>query len=188
MEILAEEPCGRTVPRNRLTTLSLYEYLTGIADEDKISADSLVLEKVNFLEVQLARGTEVTNKAPQWPIILIIALELYVTSNTPQFLRFVAATELVKAYGTLRNDDLAGAVMKTLRFGDRFVSVRLRRTKVTGAGHKQIWVEVHILKEMTVAFSGWINELKHLCALPDLVWDRDYWLPVPSDDLKSVLR
>ena len=36
LEILAEETCGRTVPRNQLATLSLYEYLAGIADEDKI--------------------------------------------------------------------------------------------------------------------------------------------------------
>ena len=50
--------------------------------------------------------------------------------------------ELVKGFVTLRNDDLKGAMMKSVQFGEKYFSMQLRRTQVTGAGHKMSWLQV----------------------------------------------
>ena len=75
-------------------------------------------------------------RATLWTLVLLIAIELFVVSERPKFLRFGASTELMKGYGTMRNNDLKGALTETLRSLGNGMTLQLRRSKVSGAGHK----------------------------------------------------
>ena len=93
-QTIAEEPCGRTVPRARLGAFALFEYLGGYKEDERLASIPLVAETVNYLEVSFSAGSKPTRKAPNWIIIVVIALELYVMSERAEYLRIVAATEL----------------------------------------------------------------------------------------------
>ena len=82
----------------------MFEYLGGYKEDERLASIALVAETVNYLEVSLSAGSKPTRKAPSWIIIVVIALELYVMSERAEYLRFTAATELLKGfwYGTQR--------------------------------------------------------------------------------------
>jgi hypothetical protein len=187
LRILAEEPCGRSVPRSKLCALSLLEHLGGYDEECRVSLDPLVMETVNALEVQLSRDAPETKKACLLPWIMMASLELYIKSFRPAFLRFVAAMELIKTWGTLRLDDTRGIMTASLRVDQRGVRMKIRRTKTTGAGRKMVWLPVMIDSSCDLTSTGWQQEFRTLIGNPDLVWDRGYAIPFPTDCLTKCL-
>ena len=67
LHIIAEETCGRTVPRSRLCALALLEHMAAVPEEDKVSSQTIVIETVTSLEVKLATGGHEVRKAPLIP-------------------------------------------------------------------------------------------------------------------------
>ena len=100
---------------------------------------------------------------------------------------YFAASDLLMAFGTMRNDDFNGALTKTLAFGRRGLALKLRRTKVSGAGRKTTWLTIYVDRHMTQAESDWMVELEELARTPAIMWPRDYWLPLPTSDLTGAI-
>ena len=71
LQMLADEPCGRTVPRTRLCALAMLEMLADADPDVRISSDRLVIETVNSLEVKLSVGAAEPLKALLIPLVLV---------------------------------------------------------------------------------------------------------------------
>ena len=189
LEMLADEPCGRTVPRTRLCALAMMEMFADFDPDERVSSDRLVIETVNSLEVKLGVNANEPIKATLVPLVLIMALELYTASNRKKFLRFVACNELLKVYGVMRGDDLKGLMTSSIRFGKHNVRLlKLRRTKSTGSGRKIEWLVVAVDYSCDLTSSGWLEAAEVLLKDPSLMWDRDYLMAMPHEDLEAALH
>ena len=142
--MLADEPCGCTVPRTRLCAMAMLEILADVDPEVRVSSDRLVIETVNSLEAKLSIGAAEPLKALLLPLVVVLSLELFVKSQRKKFIRFHAVCELLKIYGVMRGDDLKGLMTETIRFGQHSMRFKLRRSKSTGGGHKIEWLVVAI--------------------------------------------
>ena len=169
--------------------MALLEHFSGVPEPERVSNDTLVIETVRGLEVQLASATDTeVRKAALLPWLMVLATELYVASNRPPFLRFIAMVELWKVYATMRSDDTKGVMTSTVRFTSRGMKAKIRRTKSTGAGHKIEWMAIVIDAQCDLSASGWMAAAKDLFNNPALVWDRDYLVPHPTDCLEGAVR
>jgi hypothetical protein len=187
LEMLSAEPCGKSVPRARLAAISMFESFADVPHEQRISANKLVYETVNQIEVKLATALEEradVNKAALTPMMAVFALEIYVASGRAlPYLRFIATTMLIKIYAVLRGDDLRGAMASTIRLGSKGLRLKLRRTKSTGAGHKIQWMTIAVSTQCSVSKADWQSAAKTLLEDVALVWDRDYMVAMPNEDL-----
>ena len=77
LEELAAQPCGKTVPEAFCATLQFMERVAGIALEFRLGKQTAVLRTVEQLSAQLETGAPPSRKARPQPLILILALELW---------------------------------------------------------------------------------------------------------------
>ena len=127
-------------------------------------------------------------KAPNRAVVILLSRELYTALARLPFLQFIAGTKLIKLYGTLRSDDLRGALTELMRFTPRAFSMNLRRTETTGAAHKVLSIAVYVSREMSISDLDWMAALQEVITMAKLDWTRDYWVPLPCDDLTGAHR
>ncbi|CAL1153097.1 unnamed protein product, partial [Cladocopium goreaui] len=111
LEELAAQPCGKTVPEAFCATLQFMERVAGIALEFRLGKQTAVLRTVEQLSAQLETGAPPSRKARPQPLILILALELWVMNiSAARYTRAFAWAKLVKFWSSSRSDDLLGLV------------------------------------------------------------------------------
>ena len=95
-------------------------------------------------------------EARRYPVVLCVALELFLTdAENPLYLRFAAGVMLVRVWATLRFDDtkaITPAATQTLEHMWRY---ELARTKTTGPGRKRLTVHSYISKYAYFVVPGW---------------------------------
>jgi hypothetical protein len=114
LEMKFLQPCGRTVPFEVLKAVMLIEHLGRISP--KVSENILVQGAVESWTSALSVGAAATKKAPDFPLAMVIALELLVLDEEELlFLRWFAGVKLVKLGAGLRWDDTVGIPSTTLQ-------------------------------------------------------------------------
>ena len=99
LEELAAQPCGKTVPEAFCATLQFMERVAGIALEFRLGKQTAVLRTVEQLSAQLETGAPPSRKARPQPLILILALELWVMNiSAARYTRAFAWAKLMADY------------------------------------------------------------------------------------------
>ena len=177
------------MPRSRLAAVAMLEPIAGVDLARRVSYSPLVLATVNSLEVQLHVGAPETKKAPMWALAVILAMELFVTGpRASKYMKRHGIGELLKAFGTMRADDLKGMVVSTMARRNRGFECKLRRTKVSGAGRRTQWLHVFVSDHCSFSGKDWLGTLFALLQEEEFGYERDYFQPLPSRDFEGTVR
>ena len=170
------------MPRARLAAYSSLESIGGVPAENRVSLDPSVVATGNSLEMELSVGAPDTRKAPMLPLIIVLAIELYVVSTRAKYCRFHAHGELLCIYGTMRGDDLKGFQTGSCAIRKKGVEFKLRRTKTTGTDRKVQQLPVFISHECSFSRVPWQLEGTKLMEADSFNYVRDYYQPLPDPD------
>ena len=97
----AAGPCPRSVPQGIVDAVRFVEVAGGVPPEERLCSHPLVSAAVRDIGVSLAGGRgQVRRKAPQYPAIVLVALELFVAdSAVPAYRRVLAWALLLRVWG-----------------------------------------------------------------------------------------
>lgn len=188
LEELAAQPCGKTVPEAFLNTMAFMERVAGVPSGERLSKHVAVQRAVEQITCQLETGAAPPRKARPQPLMLLIALELWVMeTSVPRYCRALAWVKLVKFWTSSRSDDLAGLVPSSLQLNSRGLCGMLQRTKTTGPGKKVKWLPIFVDIEASFAGVPWLVTGFQLWQEDGMNFDRDYLLPLPAKDRQSCV-
>ena len=114
---LGEQPCVRTVPNAFLilTTLAFFERAADIPSDLRLSRRPIVTRTVDQLSSFSDMDAEPLRKARPQPLMLILALELWVLhEDASRSSRAFVCAKLVKFWSSCRCDDLLGLTFSTM--------------------------------------------------------------------------
>ena len=189
LEDLAAQPCGKSVPDAFMSTLAYMEKAAGVPGTDLLCAHPLVKKSAAQISAQLESEAPPPRKARPQPLLLLIALELWVVKgDAPRFSRALAWAKLVKFWSSCRSDDLAGLIPSSMTLDRRGLSAVLRRTKTTGPGKRVKWLPIFVDREASFSGAPWLEVGFHLWQQDGMNFDRDYLIPLPSADGQSCRR
>ena len=183
---------GKSWPSEVAATLAMMEKVAGFKKETCISDTAIwkgAISSIN-LELQSIRpgGQPAVKKAPQLPILHIIALELEV-ANTNQrlYFRLFCFVRLVKVWAALRTDDVFGICPRRLNLMSKVLRGILVETKTTGPGKRIKEVAFFVARDCRfVDQSDWMDiGMKLIETLPP---GRDFFLPQPNRAWDGVLN
>ena len=189
LDARAQEPCARTVPSSIVMALSFFEDCGGVPQPDRVSAHPVLIRAVKDIEVTLARGEgHVRRKAPHFPAMIVLSLELLIVDDeVSKYRRVYAWVTLVRVWAALRFDDSVHIRPDEIRYGEDGLEAIIRRTKTTGPGKRVSVLYAFVGPGAYVARADWLQVgfalFKDLGGLP-----RDYLLPMPSSDLEDFRR
>lgn len=182
--------CAKSFPSQFGTSLAYFERIAGGSESDHISRLPLWKDSLAAMQARLQEmpGTRAARKAPLFSVLMIIALELHVCSEREPYKRFFAFCKLLKLWMALRFDDLQALVHR--RFISTMHGLRgvLSRTKTTGAGKRVLEAHCFVHAQASLSGAPWIKEGFRLLQLPEFAYERDYFLPEPSDDWQGTKR
>ena len=188
LEEIARADCKRTVPRSVVAALTFFETCGAVPKEVRASECALVHSAVKDLERELALGSaRLKKKAPQFPTVVIMALEATVTNlQIEPYKRLFAWVKLVRIWAAMRFDDSMHVKPQSVELKDGNLELIIHSTKTTGAGKKVELVFAHVAKDAYLFSRAWLSTGHQLFV--DLTGDlvRDYFLPLPSRDFMSV--
>lgn len=189
LEELAAQPCGKTVPEAFCATLQFMERVAGIALEFRLGKQTAVLRTVEQLSAQLETGAPPSRKARPQPLILILALELWVMNiSAARYTRAFAWAKLVKFWSSSRSDDLLGLVPQCLHFSGRGLCGLLQRTKTSGPGKKVKWLPIFVDRDASFAGVPWLETGFALWQEEGMCFERDYLVPLPTKNRESCVQ
>ena len=186
LEDLAARPCGVSVPSAFIGTLTFMARVGDISIADKLSAKPVVRRCLDQIVMQLESNAEPSRKARPHPLMVIIAMELFVVCDSaPRYFRAFAWAKLVKFWTSSRCDDLAGLLPSSLSLDHQGLCAYLRRRKTSGPGKKIKWLPLFV--DCAATFSGvdWLRAGFAIWRAEDFNFDRDYLIPLPSSNLQS---
>ena len=184
--VLRDQPCRPTVPQTWFQALCWIYRKGGFEGELYLPGKSLVTENLGKLIADLGKSQAPTLQAARYPIGVLASLELMVTdAKEPPQKRIMAGSMLLRAWGTLRLDDLQHIRRGTLRVVGGVATTELCCTKTTGPGKRVRQLPVAISLEAELLSLGWLADF--LSLLQDhLPKDRDYLLDMPTKDLQGT--
>ncbi len=151
----------------------------------ELAADQVLRKKLDWASLQLAEDGRETRKAPRLPVGVLLALEVFVCDESqPAGLRVWAWGRLVKAYGTLRWDDLQRVRPDRLALRSAGLTATLTRTKTTGAGKKVATLPLLVPYCAYLGRPEWL-EVGHSLLSGVLPVNRDFLLPRPLRDFSG---
>ena len=175
---------GKSWPNEVAATLAMMEKVAGFKKESCISDTSIwkgAVSSIN-LELQSIRSGDqpAVKKAPQLPILHIIALELEVANtNQRMYFRLHCFIRLVKVWAALRTDDVFGICPRRLNLMSRVLRGILVETKTTGPGKRVKEVAFFVARDCRlVDQSDWMEIGMQLVDM--LPQDREVFFPHPN--------
>ena len=158
----------------------------GRPDIEKVSKHPMVVRALRDIEVGLARGGSghVVRKAPQYAVLMVVALEHVVTdTDATEYRRVYAWFKLVRIWAALRFDDTLHIAPSDVSYLDGTLEVKIGRTKTTGPGKRVETLVAYVGPGAFVNDDDWLSEgfavFRHLGAGVT----RDYLLPMPNAEL-----
>ena len=156
--------------------------------EERFSKHVAVQRSLAQITCQLESGAPPTRKARPQPLLLIIALELWVMKeDAPRYSRGFAWAKLLKFWSSSRNDDLAGLAPSSLQLIGRGLSGALKRIKTSGPGKKCKWLPIFVDFDASFTGAPWLSTGFELWQEKGMNFDRDYFVPLPSPDRMSCI-
>ena len=158
---------------------------SGFDDVDDIISDPMLRNALQWAEAELANDMLQVRKAPRFPVVILVALELKVVDGqAPLVLRVFAWVRLLKVYGGLRWDDIQRLAPRAVELRIVGLVGRLTRTKMSGVGRKVRELPLFIPLEAYVVARGWLEGGFRLF---EEIGDksRDFFVPRPAAAMES---
>ena len=189
LEMLAAEPCGRSVPRSVLAApLSFVEEKDEVPEEDRISTCQILKTTVADMEAQLSSSAQPTHKAPSLFVMMVIAMELLVLDESmPSGARAMSWVKLLKVWSSLRSDDLRGLLPAELKCNREGLHGWLDRTKTSGPGRRIRWLPVTVSAGAYLAHPSWLQAGYDIWNPRPLNFERGYFV-MPMDETLQQVR
>eukprot|EP00971_Amphidinium_carterae_P335685 6471669-Amphidinium_carterae.1 len=173
---------GKTLPQDVWNALNLLEK-TGNS-ESMWSNQPFLKSHLKELTARCEESSPMTKQALPPTIAIIVSLELYVTSDRPQFKRAMAWVRLLKLWACLRADDVQGIVPDNVVLNDTGLTLTLRRTKTSGPGKKHVVVRAHVARDISLTGRDWL-------AIGFELWQewssaRDFFYLLPQKDYRTT--
>lgn len=181
--------CGRSVPESIAGALAFIEQAGDVPLLSRFSHDTLWLRTVQDVKASLVKGNTKVQKAPQFTIAMVVALELLIMNlDKPLFVRALGWFRLLKLWCSLRFGDTLGMLPERMVMNRSGLKITLVETKTTGAG-KKLW-EIDAYVEISAGFTGypWLAVGFGIWCTESFRFPRDYFLPLPSKDLQSPVQ
>jgi len=189
LDDLCNSGCARTVPDSWLSALGFMEEKGGYPLDKRFSLQPVVISTVRSIAASLATGAAPTRKAPALFVKVLISLELYICDvEQPRFLRGFAWLKLIKVWGALRTNDLQGICPHHLRCTESGLLLLIDRSKTSGPGKRMRWLPAYVAAGATITGLPWLQIGYELWQSEALSYPRDYLLPLPTEDMVSVLK
>jgi hypothetical protein len=188
LQDLALGPMAKSIPAGVGGALAFFESISGFPELQWISQLTLWKNNLGNLEMQLQGrdGETAVHKSPMFTITMVIALELYVVSDRPKYKRFLAYCLLLKLWMTLRFDDLQGLSRSRLLNTRHCLKGVLTRTKTTGPGKRILEVPCYLHAQASFTGANWLQDGFAILQEPAFSFERDYFVPVPSEDWEGT--
>ena len=182
LEVRAEGECGRSVPR-QLHLGYIFMERAGLF-ENKVAMSEVIERAVDALELRLGAGAKSTRKALEYPLMVIVALELFVVSDAPEYLRYFAGCLLVMTFASLRFDDTLGIMPSTFLWLRRGLQFEIQRTKVTGVGKKVGWLRGYVAQccglTDRAGSVGWMTVWRKISESNSYSFELDFLIMLPE--------
>ena len=178
-----DEPCGPTIPVLIVKAVTWIEKIACVDREFRVGDSQVVASVRDYLVEMLSRDAPPLKRAPRYPAALLESMEDAVEDrHLPTGLRVVAWVKLVKAWGTLRWDDVQRIAPSDLRyFGNRLTAL-LKVTKTTGPTKRVQELPLCVSEFAYVATPFWLKTGFDLLK-EGADFQRDYLLPKLTADL-----
>ena len=143
----------KSFPRNTLAAVHWMETRSGLGSSVHLAGEDLLKKTAGWAETQLDAAVTPVRKALQFPVGLVVALEVFVCDETSEYaLRVVAWTRLLKYWAALRQDDLLRIAPEDVEARAGALQARLTRTKTSGTGKKVR--ELPVTVPSTASYTG----------------------------------
>ena len=188
LHIRCLEPCSPTVPQVFLQALCWFEKVAAVATTERLGTQEIVRRTCDFVIEQTSEGTRTLKQAPRLTRAMLASLELYVVDAArSDGKRLKAFTMLLKAYCTLREDDIQNLSPKSLRAIGDLVGAELLRTKTTGRTKRVKELPLALWAGTSITGAPWL-EVGMLLLTSFGQEDRDHLLPKMSRDGKTAYQ
>ncbi len=153
-----EEGMGCSIPMAVMKSVSWFEKLACIPEDESLVAHSMCQMVVASLTVKLEDKAPPVKRAPRLLTVFIPSLERVVMDRTLEITTRVAAwIKLFKVWASLRFDDLANARRALIKDYDGKVGGVLKKTKTTGAGKRVRELPIFVSEEAFVVEQDWLD-------------------------------
>jgi hypothetical protein len=187
VQALLEEPAAPSVPQCALQALGWFEKVGNLKGDDRYSKSTMVINAFESSIITLARGVGPTMQAARFPAVVLASLELFIANcSNPAYLRFIAGTHLLRAWGTLRLDDLQHLDPRKLIPVGKAICATLLSSKTSGPGKRNKELPVAVLKNSSLLGIDW---WRHWRELDEGLWDqsqRSYVVPARPQTPGSI--
>ena len=152
---------------------------------DRVSRSPMVTRTAKDIEVGLARGVGcATRKAPQFPVLVVVALEqVVVDAASAKYRRVYAWYKIVRVWAALRFDDTLHVDPARVLFRERGLELRVDQTKTTGPGKKLASLVAFVGMDAYVGSAEWLPVGFGLFQELGAGLQRSYLLPMPDGAL-----
>ena len=186
--MLADKPCGPTIPGAFLKSLTWFERVAGFSQDCRISSKTVLLSTRDILVKELKKPGIPIHRAPRLPGAVIASLERLVSNNREAMgIRAGAFYRLLKCWGTLRYDDIQHMSPQAVRFFSGRLTTTLYETKTSGPERRQVELPVAITEDSWICNKDWLRDGWQLFRV-HADFNRDYFLPALSDDFSCFRR
>lgn len=177
LHAVGAKPCSPSYPKRFEQAFRWFEKIGSWPASDRMSSHEIFSRTVAYWAENLRAGLRPLKQAARYPWCLLVALELYVTNPAKaNHLRLKAWTMLLKAWATLREDDVQHICPKKLRPLGELLITELMRSKTSGASKRVRELPVALWTGATVARTLWVET--GLALLEELTAkDNDFLLP-----------
>ncbi|CAE7272830.1 unnamed protein product [Symbiodinium sp. CCMP2592] len=175
--------CGFSVPGELLAALSVLESVGRVHMRDRFSSDETVKAVAQSITEELQGRAAPRRPAKLYTMAMLIALEIHVLDEDASlFSRIIAWVISLQHWTAMRADDVQWLDPGRMTLTDSGLSGVLRRTKTTGPGRRAREVPVYVGREVSLSGNDWLQVGFALFKMPEVYWERMYFLPFPSAD------
>ena len=156
VHVAGGRPCSPSFPKKLLQAISWFERIGNWDEGERLCGAELVIRTVDFWTEELRAGIKPLKKAPRYTWVMMASLELFVMDEgKTKALRFRAWTMLVKAWGTMRQDDIQHLSPGRLRQMGESLIAEIMRSKTSGASKRVRELPVSLWLGATLTKSLW---------------------------------
>ena len=183
-----EAQATRTTASSLLLALRFLEEAGEVPEGKRLSDDPALSNAAAENKTLPRRGPRAQQQAPPMVLTVLAALEdLVVDEGAQLYPRAFAWYRLFRHWSSLRWDDTQALLPASLERRARGVVGKLERTKTSGRGKNQLVLPVFV-SDRAFLRTPWLDAGLVLWMEAPLNFQRDYFLPLPSEKLDGVLR
>ena len=182
----AAEPCGPSFFDSFLQALGFMEKAAGTHESQMFSKVDWIKDQLMELKASMVTP-ESRGPARRFTIALVRGLEEVVLDiQELEYIRMLAWLILVMWWAILRWDDAQWMVPSTATMKARGFFAEISRTKTTGPDKKVVKAEAYVSSGAWLVDAAWLGV--GLDLWKEQCYDRDYFLPLPTSDLRGCAR